>query len=144
MLLQNIAYFDNLISIRKFTEAAGSLNGSPLYTISRIIFNETLIKFFDFLLRILHKYIQFFNYCSCDPRNSRIFIFINLLNYVVINSENYARPNYIDIKMTRLFIILFKIYIPIYKFRIIWNFIIFYVDSSETFIFILKLIYKGF
>jgi hypothetical protein len=35
MLLQNIAHFDNLISIRKFTEITELLNDDPLYTIFR-------------------------------------------------------------------------------------------------------------
>jgi hypothetical protein len=57
MFLQDIAHFDDLANIRKFTEAARSLDGDLFYTILRIISNETLIKFFNSLLKILHKYI---------------------------------------------------------------------------------------
>jgi hypothetical protein len=57
IFLQDIAHFDNLTSIRKFTEAAGSFDDDPLYTILRITSDEILAKFFNSLLRIFHKYI---------------------------------------------------------------------------------------
>jgi hypothetical protein len=142
MLLQNITHFDDLASIRKFTETAESLDGGPFYTIFRKISDEQLAKLFNSLLRILHRCIRFPIYCFYDLRGSRASIFASLLNYVVINSENYGSPNHIDTKIARFFIILLRIYVPIYKFRIIWNFIAFYVESSETLIFILKSIYE--
>jgi hypothetical protein len=40
MLLQDIAHFDSLANIRKFTEAAESFDGSSLYTILRKISDE--------------------------------------------------------------------------------------------------------
>jgi hypothetical protein len=40
MFLQDIAYFDDLVSIRKFTEAVGLFNNSFFYTIFRKISDE--------------------------------------------------------------------------------------------------------
>jgi hypothetical protein len=57
IFLQDIAYFDDLASIKKFTEAAGLFDSDPLYTIFRMISDETLIKFFNSFLRIFYKYI---------------------------------------------------------------------------------------
>jgi hypothetical protein len=58
-----------------------------------------------------------------------------------MNFKNYTHPNYIDFRITRFFSFLFRICVPIYEFRIIWNFIIFYVELSETLISTLKPIY---
>jgi hypothetical protein len=141
IFLQDIAHFNDLASIRKFTEAAGLFDGSLFCTIFRKFLNEQLVKLFNSLLRIFYRCIQFFIYCFCDLRSSKAFIFVNFLNYVVINSENYGSPNHTDIRMVRFFAILFKICIPIYSSQIIWNFIIFYVESFETLISTLKSIY---
>jgi hypothetical protein len=119
IFLQNIAYFDNLINIRKFTEAAGSFDGGSLYTILRKISDVQLAKLFNSFLRILYKCIRLPICYFCDPRGFKASTFANLLNYVVINSENHGSPNHIDIKIARFFIILFRTYIPIYRFRII-------------------------
>jgi hypothetical protein len=53
MFLQNIAYFGNSISIRKFTEAVGSFDGGPFYTILRKIPDEQLAKLFNSLKNVL-------------------------------------------------------------------------------------------
>jgi hypothetical protein len=119
IFLQDIAYFDNLISIRKFTEAVELFDDNPFYTILRKIPDEQLTKLFNSLLRIFYRYIRFPIYYFCDPRSSKASIFINFLNYVVINFENYGSPNHTDIKIVRFFVILFRIYIPIYRSRII-------------------------
>jgi hypothetical protein len=121
VFLQDIALFDNLASIRKFTEAAGSLDGGPFYTILRKTPDEQLAKLFNTLLRILHRCIRFPICCSCDPRGFRASTLANLLNYVVINSEDHGSPNHTDTKMTRLFAILLRTYIPIYRPRVIRN-----------------------
>jgi hypothetical protein len=65
--LQDIAHFDGLASIRKFTEAAGSLDGGPLCTIFRMTPDERLAKLFNSLFRTLHRCIRLPNCCSCDP-----------------------------------------------------------------------------
>ena len=90
MFLQNIAHFNDLASIRRFTETAGSLDGGPLYIIPRKTPDEQLTKLFNSLLRILYRCIRFPIYYFCDPRGSRVFTLTSLLNYVVINLKDYG------------------------------------------------------